>query len=199
MYTRLQKKRTEDMLNDMLFIDVETNGIGSFRPANQRIVQIAWIYNNQHKSYFIKDVDEVNPTVPHPYNVEYLKEHGTDFDRCVQDLLKDIKECALIVAHNQEFDIGCLKNELLIRGYDYDMYNTIDTRKKLCTMQSTIQFCKLPSKNPRFSSYKYPKLEELYTILFKKKPEIILHDALNDCIITKECVHSLLNNQVIKI
>ena len=190
------------LLNTMLFLDVETNGIGSFRPPNQRVVQIAWIYKDKKKSFFINDVEEVSEKVPHPYNVEFLKMNGISFNEGIIDFMNDIRECELIVAHNSNFDIGCLKNEFLLRGFPINYNRELDFKKVLCTMKSTIEYCKIPFQDKSRksnSSFKWPKLEELYYTIFRETPDIILHDALNDCIITQKCVRYLLNNDVLKI
>ena len=39
-----------------LYIDVETNGIGDFRPPTQRVVQLAYIMGDIQQSEFINDV-----------------------------------------------------------------------------------------------------------------------------------------------
>ena len=46
------------------------------------------------------------------------------------------------------------------------------------TMKETVKICKLEGN---YKSYKWPKLEELYEFCFEEKPDIMLHDALNDC------------------
>lgn len=183
-------------MDKLLYIDVETNGIGSFRPANQRIVQLAWVIGNHEKSYFINKIDEVNPAVPHPYDVSFCEENGVDFDIVINEFYNDMKDATKIVAHNADFDIGCITNELIIRSnkepkkiYDkvYKLLKKIDV---FDTMKSTVNICKILNK---WNKFKWPKLEELYRFLFKKNPDIILHDALNDCIVTKDCLEELIN------
>ena len=183
----------------MLFLDVETNGIGKFRPPTQRIVQIAWILNGVKKSYFVNDVEEVSDQVPHPYNVSFLRTNGNSFINAITDFMEDIKKCKIIVAHNSDFDIGCIKYELFSRGFDEEYHKILDFKKVLCTMKSSVYYCKIPFDKPRPNIYKWPKLEELYNKIFKRKPDIILHDALNDCIVTRKCVRSLLNNNALKL
>ena len=54
-----------------LILDTETNGIGTFRPARQRIVQWSWITaDGEERDYFIKGADEISPTVPHDITIE---------------------------------------------------------------------------------------------------------------------------------
>ena len=175
-----------------LYIDVETNGIGDFRPPTQRVVQLAYILGDIHQSEFI-------------HNVEYLKKNGKDFDGMIGDFYTVLKESTHIVAHNIDFDLGCLVNELKKRTtYKklkddpkyYPIVEEICKKPLIDTMKETVKICKLEGK---YKSYKWPKLEELYEFCFEEKPDIILHDALNDCIITRKCLNMLTKNNMLKI
>ena len=63
--------------------------------------------------------------------------------------------------------------------------------------QSVIDHCKLPGK----SVYKWPKLEELYRILFKKEmsDKFDAHDALGDIQATCNCFVKLMAKNLIQI
>lgn len=61
-----------------------------------------------------------------------------------------------LVAHNMGFDEKVVGAELLRMNIKSNFFDL----PKICTMKSSIDFCNLPNK-------KYPKLEELYYILFK--------------------------------
>ena len=188
-----------------LYIDVETNGIGDFRPPTQRVVQLGYILGDIHQSEFINDVQDVSPCVPHPYNVEYLRKNGKDFDELIDNFYSVLKGSTHIVAHNIDFDLGCLVNELKKRTkYKklkddpkyYPIVEEICKKNLVDTMKETVNICKLTGK---YESYKWPRLEELYEFCFEEKPNIILHDALNDCIITKNCLNMLTKNNMLKI
>lgn len=192
------------MKSSPLFLDVETNGFGTFRPPTQRIVQIGYIFGNKAVSKFVNDVEKVNPKVPHPYDVQFLNQNGENFREIISQLYDDMKECTHIVAHNYDFDAGCLINELLIRSRDNDgsdknlyanIISEINKKKHVDTMKSTTNICKLPGNY----GYKWPKLEELYVFCFSKSPDGSLHDALTDCVVMKDCFEHLINNNMIQL
>jgi DNA polymerase III epsilon subunit-like protein len=171
-----------------LYLDTETNGYGNFRPPSQRLVQLAWIYNKIPKTYFIKDVVTINPEVPHTITVEQCEKEGFDFDFVFAIFYNDFVKSSLVVAHNLEFDIGILKNELKLRNSQ--MYSNfkkqLKTKNFKCTMKDSVDICKLKKKQTSLN-YKFPKLEELYYHFYKSVPELTPHDALNDCYILKMC------------
>jgi DNA polymerase-3 subunit epsilon len=183
---------------NLIYIDVETNGIGPFRPAQQRVVQLAWIINDTEKSYFISGVTAVSDKVPHPYDVEFLAEHGSDFNMVIQDFYNDLREATHIVAHNASFDIGCILNELRLREESLssgEIADEIKNKSVFDTMKRTVNICKLDGKY----GYKWPRLEELYYFCFQKKPDLILHDALNDCMVTRDCLNMLVKNNMLNL
>tara|TARA_B110000977_G_scaffold201498_1_gene296429 strand:- start:3075 stop:3617 length:543 start_codon:yes stop_codon:yes gene_type:complete len=171
----------------VLYLDTETNGIGSFRPASQRLVQIAWVFHVP-KTHYINDVSEISTTVPHDITVEQCRNEGNSFDLAFTDFYKDFTNASLIVAHNLDFDIGIIKNEMKIRNSN--MYNTFKThlksKKFQCTMQDGVDICKI-KYSEKSRNYKFPKLSELYQHYFETLPNIKQHDALNDCYILKMC------------
>ena len=175
----------------ILYLDTETNGIGNFRPPTQRIVQIAWIYNIP-KSYLINDVKEIAEKVPHTITVNQCKSEGDDFEAIFSEFFKDFSNASLIVAHNIDFDIGSIKNELKIRNSK--LYNNfkklLETKHFKCTMKDSVNICKLKF-SPDSINYKYPKLSELYFHYYKTEPELTPHDALNDCYILKMCYEKM--------
>lgn len=177
-----------------LYLDTETNGYGSFRPPSQRLVQLAWIYNKVPKTYYIKDVNAINPEVPHNITVKQCNSEGKDFEIVFAEFINDFSKSSLVVAHNLEFDIGILKNELKIRNPDMyaDFKKLLKIKQFQCTMKDSVEICQL-KKNPSSISYKYPKLEELYYHYYKSSPELTPHDALNDCYILKMCHEKLCN------
>ena len=61
-------------------------------------------------------------------------------------------------------------------------------------MEQTIEFCKLPGNY----GYKFPKLSELYEILFKENFEDA-HDATVDINATFRCFYKLVQENIIKI
>lgn len=95
-----------------------------------------------------------------------------------------IQDADLLVAHNMNFDSKVLGAEMVRAGF-----STGKNIKKFCTMDATIDFCRLPF--PRGGNgFKFPKLEELYKILFEKEMEGG-HDALIDTEACAACYFEL--------
>jgi DNA polymerase-3 subunit epsilon len=190
---------TDTDTDKFIYIDVETNGIGPFRPAQQRIVQLAWLIGKTEKAYFVSGVDAVSDKVPHPYDVKFLIENGDDFNMVIKEFYEDLKRSSHIVAHNAAFDIGCILNELRLREMQVpesaDISAEIRSKPVIDTMKKTVDICKIDGKY----GYKWPKLEELYYFCFKAKPNLKLHDALNDCMVTRDCLNMLVENNILKL
>ena len=178
----------------LLYLDVETNGIGKFRPATQRMMQISWIYENNEYNYFINDVESVSPDVPHDISTSFCKERGEDFDNVYNIFHGHLENCDKVIAHNAEFDLGIISHELKVRKHDkYKKYNKIlkdllESDDVICTMKNTTELCKIKFNNGS-KGYKYPKLDELYNFLTGENCEEFgqLHDSLVDCKLLKAC------------
>lgn len=191
-------------MDKILFLDFETDGYGTFRPPTQKIVQLGYILGDKEVSIFNSDVVDVNPQVPHPFDADYLKTNGVPFKEIMEKFLVDLKSCEGICAHNAKFDLGCLKHELFSRCGGY--YNEVlkdplygEVIKELLkktivdTMVISTPICKLQGK----FGYKWPTLEELHVFCFEEKPDEILHDALNDCRVTKRSLEYLIESGLI--
>ena len=156
-----------------LFFDTETNGIGSFRPASQRLVQLGWIRGNKKRSYLINDVAKISEAVPHSIKVETCKENGVDFLKVFGEFQKDCVESTDIIGHNIEFDVSIILYELKKRGMKSELEifrNFMKNKQIFCTMKNSTDICKLPSKYN--NKYKFPKLCELYYHFFNEEPSI---------------------------
>lgn len=185
-----------------LILDTETNGIGTFRPARQRIVQWSWITpSGEERNYFIQGAADISEHVPHDITVDYLNQYGTQFDVAFQQFLSDLKECDRIVAHNVSFDVGCIRNELKIRNYSESTRDALYNFPQYCTMKESTEYCGLyhVSKNGTpTKSKKWPRLEELYFKLFQETPDGTLHDSLWDCRILSKCLDKGVTMNVFK-
>jgi DNA polymerase III epsilon subunit-like protein len=130
----------------------------------------------------------INPEVPHSITVSQCENEGVSFDTAFSEFYNDFVKASNIVAHNLDFDIGILKNELKVRKSQ--MYNIFKEHLKIkkfqCTMKDSVGICKL-RKKANSLNYKFPKLGELYYHYYKSVPELTPHDALNDCYILKMC------------
>ena len=184
--------------NIYLFFDTETTGL----PANwkapvsdinnwPRIVQIAWVLSTQNdgrlesKNFIIKPEGFTIPKESsdvHGISTEQAYEEGKDLLDVLTEFDKDLNKSNRLVAHNISFDEKVLGAEFIRKGVENDFFE----KRRLCTMQKSTDYCKLPGRY----GYKWPTLSELHNILFGKGFEDA-HNALGDVIATEKCFWEL--------
>jgi DNA polymerase III epsilon subunit-like protein len=188
-----------------LFFDTETTGLPKNFDAPitdsdnwPRLIQIAWILSDveggiiNEKKYIIKPDAFSIPSEAIAINGitnEFALTYGSELNTVLFDFISDLNRCKYIVAHNIDFDSKVISSEF-DRNHIKDL---IATKNKICTMQQSVDYCKLPSKN----GYKYPKLSELHIKLFGTDFENA-HDALVDVSITKKCFFEMKKKGLIK-
>ena len=130
--------------------------------------------------------------IHHLYDIDVKNEPA--MKEVIDEIISYINEPDVIIGHNIEYDESMIKLELkrLWKEYEYRPKQTI------CTMNSTINFCKLAKKNENSAGYKRPKLWELHKKLFDEY-FIGAHDALVDVEATLKCFIELVNNGTIEI
>ena len=186
-----------------LFFDTETNGYGGFRPPTQRLVQLAWSIEDESQDHLVDDVERVNPEVPHDHTPERCKRDGIPFSQLFDSFMVDLRRCTKIVAHNLAFDWGVIEHELRVRGMHGPIaeFNELMKSKSFCTMKTTTDMCRLPSKSVYFKGFKYPKLSELYAHLFGAPPDEEqlgkLHDAMVDVRVLQLSYQELCNRGLV--
>ena len=89
----------------------------------------------------------------------------------------------MVIGHNVDFDKKIVGAEMLRLG----RVDIISTKKSYCTMNNSVNFCKLPGYH---GEYKYPKLQELYRKLFGQSFSNA-HDASADTEATMKCYFEL--------
>ena len=114
----------------------------------------------------------------------------------------DKSNSIVLVGHNIDFDFGCLCNFI----NDEQFTKLFKKHKKICTMKSTTNFCKLSYPNSNNSlnknsikKYKWPKLSELANKLEIKIDEDKFHDSKYDVEITKQCFVKLKDKYIKKL
>lgn len=177
-----------------LFFDTETTGL----PRNwkapvtdlnnwPRMIQIAWILCDDKGNRI-----ESDDYIIKPENFEIPRDasrvHGISTEKAInegaalEDVLEKFNELVIradyIVAHNISFDEKILGAELLRKNIQSDF----NRKRKLCTMQSSTDYCRLPGPY----GYKWPKLSELHIKLFGVDFEEA-HDASVDINATEKC------------
>jgi DNA polymerase III subunit epsilon len=178
-----------------LFFDTETNGLprSNTAPARlvnwwPRMVQIAWLLFDDKGNeidgncYIIRPVGYEIPqaaTKIHQITTTEALREGEDLQVVLESFAAFVDRADVLVAHNINFDEKVVGAEFIRNG----MPNTIEAKRKLCTMEASTDYCQLPNK---FSGYKWPKLSELHTHLFGVDFEGA-HDALADIRATARC------------
>ena len=197
--------------SQFLIVDVETNGLPTRRNAHYseievwpRIVQISWgiydIYGNELKfnDHIINpkgtfSISEESSKI-HGITNKIAKEKGISIRKALKEFRSDVttnENLVAFISHNINFDLNVIKSEFSRLNRKLKLTN----KEIICTMLATTNFCKLNRcANPKpGASYKYPKLEELYNILFENQMEKA-HDSKYDVINLAKCFFHVLNN-----
>jgi DNA polymerase III epsilon subunit-like protein len=203
--------------------DTETTGLPQSKYVKPSLTEL-WPYIVQF-SYIIYDSDtncleKKDYIVQIPSNIvmneknisihgitnEMSQTKGVKINDVVEEFMNNIEGSYFVIGHNLEFDLNILKVELLrmIREtadeeikqkYREYLNNLYSLDNYYCTMQNSIELCKLPNTNKKYGDqYKYPRLDELHNHLFGVKPQK-LHNSLNDVFITFRCFYKLYLDQ----
>jgi DNA polymerase III subunit epsilon len=187
-----------------LFFDTETTGT----PRNYkapltdlnnwpRLVQIAWILHDQNGSTLCKECHIIKPNgfmIPtdaskiHGITTDHAQKNGVDLLEVLTSFAANIASSQYLIAHNINFDQKIVGAEFLRNK----MNNTIPTRKLLCTMEGSKNYCAIRGQY----GYKWPSLTELHQKLFKSEFDGA-HDALTDITITSKCFWELRKRGVV--
>jgi DNA polymerase III epsilon subunit-like protein len=181
-----------------LFFDTETTGL----PRNwkapvtdvnnwPRLVQLAYLQFDESGNKISEGNFIIKPegfTIPadasrvHGISTERALKEGILLSEVLQNFYRLIADSEILVAHNMSFDEKIVGAEFLRSG----MANIIPAKKKICTMQSTTNFCAINGPY----GYKWPKLSELHYKLFKTGFEEA-HNAAVDINATAKCFWEL--------
>lgn len=181
-----------------LFFDTETTGL----PRNwkapvsdlnnwPRLVQLAYLFYDMSGNFItggnhiIKPVGFIIPTDAsrvHGITTERALNEGKDLNTVLLEFQSLIDKSGILVAHNMSFDEKIMGAEFLRNN----MPDSIATKKKICTMQSTTDFCRIPGPY----GFKWPKLAELHYKLFQTGFEEA-HNAAADINATAKCFWEL--------
>jgi DNA polymerase III subunit epsilon len=182
----------------LLFFDTETTGL----PRNwkapvtdvnnwPRLVQLAFLLYDRkgtrisEKCYIIKPEGYKIPADAvriHGITTEKASCEGMELKVVLEEFMEVADRSNYLVAHNIRFDEKIVGAELLRNK----MPDCILSKKKICTMQTTTDFCKI--RGPY--GYKWPSLPELHFKLFRESFEEA-HDAMADINATARCFWEL--------
>jgi len=194
------------MSNLILFFDTETTGLPTKQlythPSQPKILQLGAALATQEGEILetINTLVKIGDTTINPYA---LAAHGISAERAntegkeQAEVFAQFHDLAMaseaLCCHNFNFDIKLFHitaAQLQEKLPDSDlMMSEIADLPFYCTMQSTIKFCNLPFPSGR-KGQKFPKLEELYRILFQEDFEGA-HDAMADITATMRCYFEL--------
>jgi DNA polymerase-3 subunit epsilon len=122
----------------------------------------------------------------HGITSELSRAKGIAIDVALFDFKHAANRCGRIVAHNLEFD----KNMIHVEFYRARMFNTVFPPTEYCTMKKGTPICKiLKIWDDGSTSFKYPKLVELYYVLFGSDapPPEGLHNSKVDVDLCLKC------------
>jgi DNA polymerase III subunit alpha len=190
-----------------LIFDTETTGLPRNKTAPltdfdnwPRIVQIAWQLHDTNgqlveaKNHYIKPAGftiPYNAEKQHGISTQLAEKYGSDLQIVLEDFSAAVEKSTIITGHNLEFDINITGAEYLRCGFK----NILKGKHIVDTMIESTEFCKLPGGRGG-DKYKYPRLEELHTILFGENFEDA-HNAIADVIATARCFLELVRIGVI--
>lgn len=157
-----------------LFFDTETTGLPKNWKAPvtavnnwPRLVQLAYLYYDKDGKqidggdFIIKPEGFIIPAEAskvHGISHERALEEGKPLNSVLKIFAELIEESEFLIAHNISFDEKIIGAEFIRNK----MPNTIEKKKKICTMQSSTDFCAIPGPYGN----KWPKLSELHIRLF---------------------------------
>lgn len=189
-----------------LFFDTETTGKpinykASYTDVNNwpRVAQLAWQVADVEGNVLASENHLIKPdgwVIP---KEDFFLEHGMSTERCeefgvpiagVLDLFYASKlESDVLVAHNITFDHRIVWAEFIRAGRE-----PRSGMHKICTMNSSTKYCAIPQVGR--GGLKWPKLEELYRILFGEDFDGA-HDAMADITATRKSFFELVRRGVI--
>jgi DNA polymerase III epsilon subunit-like protein len=195
-YIRAIKKITKMSGSGLtMILDTETTGFpSSSNPQeitkfnNARLIELGYIlYDNnqneikQYNSLVKPNEFFITNNFVHGITQQNALSKGRDVSEVLSDLLNDLINVDVIICHNISFDMNILLSEAY-RANKPALVKSIETKSKICTMETGKKFMKLN---------KLPKMIELYKLLNNGKEISQDHRALSDCVICAECYYQM--------
>lgn len=188
----------------ILFFDTETTGVPKNYKAPvtdlenwPRLVQLGYVVydvldGGEVEEYtsaeFIVQPDGfvISPEVSkiHGVTQEKALTEGISLGMVLDNFVGWANACDTLVGHNISFDLNILGAELIRCGFGDPFVG----KSQYDTMQKSTEFCKLPGGFG--GKYKWPKLKELYKVLFNEELAQT-HTALDDIRQTAKCYFEL--------
>ena len=188
-----------------LVFDTETTGL----PKNYRapisdldnwprLVQLSWAWFDRdgqawdRYDYIVKPDGFVIPeeaTKIHRISQEQAMAEGREIQEVLSEFAEQLGRAEALVGHNIDFDDKIIGSEF----YRYQVLNELETAKKICTMKTGAEVCKI--SNGR-GGYKWPNLAELHRCLFERDFEDA-HNAMADVLACARCFFEIRRREII--
>lgn len=165
----------------VLVFDTETTNLIKKDLSDVYIIQISWIlfdtntYKQEENDYILKVPVKINNSSIHGIT-KNISDNGYYISEIIDIFLEDVKKCDVLVGHNLQFDMNMIEIELSRLGLE-DEIDMLYSKKYFDTMREGKKY---------LNDKKFPKLQYLYTTLFKKNFENA-HNALFDVKATLRC------------
>lgn len=192
---------------NILFFDTETTGIPADYNAPisdaanwPRLVLLSMILANEAGQIIERTSFVVKPegfTIPadvsliHGITHEAAIEAGYQLRDALLAFQQNVEGADLVVGHNISFDRKIIGAELL----RCNMADVMHGKPRICTMYSSTKYCNIPKANGKAGA-KFPKLGELYAVLFDGEG-FEEHNGDADVEATYKCFYELVKRGVI--
>lgn len=184
--------------------DARPNPITNKFTTDQNVIDICWYVVEDGKiikkyQSEVKDLAERLYEHQPNYNLEHIRNNGKKWNVVFNEFLKDLKDLpddGKVLAHNLDFDrnVCIYSSRNTVNEEKINEFKKIISEKGICTMRETTNYCKLPFYSGL--GYKWPKLTELYSKLYKTEIEQV-HKAKSDVEMLYTCVFKLIELQIL--
>tara|TARA_B110000261_G_C12995111_1_gene321911 strand:- start:228 stop:920 length:693 start_codon:yes stop_codon:yes gene_type:complete len=132
----------------------------------------------------------------HGISKEQSLSEGLDCKDVLKEFMNQLSSVDRVIGHNIRFDLDMVKVSLMRLSNESTFYkNYLSELKNLqsknvfyCTQSKMTSYCNITARRPDGTEYiKWPKLAELYVIMFKEPPPLHLHNSLIDTIVCLRC------------
>ncbi|MEM1327425.1 MAG: hypothetical protein AAGI23_15785 [Bacteroidota bacterium] len=156
-----------------------------------RLIHLAYIQTDENGQIIHQQCNLIRPD---GFQIDNADVHGISQDKAMQQgdtaadvlrpLLEKMNDTQLLIAHNIDYAMKVLFNEVRELGWNKSYFNLLYNKPTCCTMQSSIGFCNI--RDPKRDRLKFPRLSELHHKLFQRDYELDENGhskvyALNDC------------------
>ena len=135
-----------------------------------RLIHLSWIMLNEE----FKPISDYDCIVnPEGFGIdehiekfaridrEDIEQKGADLEGILKQFSDSVEDSEYVIAHNMAMNENIIAAEYLRKG----LPNSLFKSERICLMQESTYFCKIPSKT---GGYKWPTLRELHAILFNQ-------------------------------